>query len=545
MNQLTQKNSLISSGEMVLMQTALANIKNPDNGYKQNVRILLDSGSQRTYITETLARRLNLKMGDRDDIMLVTFGSEKPQRIRPPTTKLDIMLKDGSTLRINANVVPQIAGSIQRRPVNHKSFQNWEYLWGEFPLADDLPKEIETSSIDLLIGNDYYLDIILPQKIEVQTGLYMLGSKLGWILSGRTSENVSNITETGMLILTYGTEIQRESSLLTCADKSLPLKPTMEDFWSLESIGIKDSPVESDNNIALSKFKETLKYENGRYTVTWPWKGVNPDLPENRAFALGRLKSLVRRMKENPDLIQKYDEIIEDQLKQGVVEKVRTESKDTIKHYIPHHAVINPTKATTKVRIVYDASAKTKPGNKSLNECLYRGPILLQNLTGILFRFRLNKIALVSDIEKAFLQIGLQEDAKDVTRFFWLRNKNILEVENNIQAYRFCRVPFGIISSPFLLAATIDYHLKNSDSYIANNIRDNMYVDNVITGTQTMSEAIEFYNVSKQLFKGAAMSLRDWMSNSEDVLNQIPVHDRANREKMKILGLTWTVKDDH
>ena len=96
---------------------------------------------------------------------------------------------------------------------------------------------------------------------------------------------------------------------------------------------------------------------------------------------------------------------------------------------------------------------------------------------------------------KAFLQIGLQEDAKDVTRFLWLRNKNILEVEDNIQAYRFCRVPFGIISSPFLLAATIDYHLKNSDFNIANNIRNNIYVDNVITGTQTVSEAIEFYNV--------------------------------------------------
>ena len=145
--------------------------------------------------------------------MLVYFGSEKPTRIRPPTTKLDIRLKDGSTLQISANVVPQIAGSIQRRPVNLKSFQNWEYFWGEFPLADDLPKETETSSVELLIGNDYYLDIILPQKIEVQTGLYMLGSKLGWILSARTSENVSNIPETGMLILTYGNEIQRESSV--------------------------------------------------------------------------------------------------------------------------------------------------------------------------------------------------------------------------------------------------------------------------------------------------------------------------------------------
>ena len=50
----------------------------------------------------------------------------------------------------------------------------------------------ETSSVELLIGNDYYLDIILPQNVEVQSELYMLGSKLGWILSGRTSEIVEN-----------------------------------------------------------------------------------------------------------------------------------------------------------------------------------------------------------------------------------------------------------------------------------------------------------------------------------------------------------------
>lgn len=76
----------------------------------------------------------------------------------------------------------------------------------------------------------------------------------------------------------------------------------------------------------------------------------------------------------------------------------------------------------------------------------------------------MNKIALVSDIEKAFLQMGLQEDAKDVTRFFWLKDKNIVEVENNIQTYRFCRVPFWVISSPFLLAATTDHHLKIRDN---------------------------------------------------------------------------------
>ena len=81
--------------------------------------------------------------------MLVTFGSAKPKRTESRNTKLDIVLKDGSILSISANVVPQIAESIQRRPVNLKTLDNWNYLWNEFSLADDLPTERETSSVEL------------------------------------------------------------------------------------------------------------------------------------------------------------------------------------------------------------------------------------------------------------------------------------------------------------------------------------------------------------------------------------------------------------
>ena len=234
--------------------------------------------------------------------MLITFGSDTPKRIKTPTTKLNILWKDGSALKISANVVPQIAGSIQRRPVNLKSVKNWEYLWTEFSLADDFPNVRETSSAELLIGNDYYLDIILPQKIEIQPELYMLGSKLGWILSGRTSETVENTAEHSMLILTYGTDVNRETTLITQTDSSLPLKPNLEDIWRLESIGIQESPTENDDNVALNKFNETLNYEHGRYAVPWPWKRDRPDLPENHRLALGRLKSLINRIKGNPDL---------------------------------------------------------------------------------------------------------------------------------------------------------------------------------------------------------------------------------------------------
>ena len=266
--------------------------------------------------------RVNLKLGDKDEFILLTFGSEKPKRTESRNTKLDIVLKDGSILTSRANVVPQISESIQRRPVNLKSLDKWDCLWYEFSLADDIPSERETSSVEPLIGNDYYLDIILPQKVEVQSEPYMLGSKLGWLISGRTSEIVENSTESSMLKMTHGKGKDNETTFLTCLDKSLPLKPNLKDFWKLESIGINDCPVESDNDVALKKLSETLKYDEGRYTVAWPWKEEQPDLPDNRALALGRLKSLVSRMRN-------------------------TESNSLIKHYIPHHAVVNPTKATT------------------------------------------------------------------------------------------------------------------------------------------------------------------------------------------------------
>ena len=260
-----------------------------------------------------------------------------------------------------------------------------------------------------------------------------------------------------MLVLTYGTDTEGETNIFRSVDKSLPAKASLEDFWNLETIDINYSPVDPQDSEALKALHETLRYEGGRYYVSWPWKNKITCLPENRELAFGRLKSLVRKMRNNCELVKQYDNIIQDQLHLGVIEKVKPEPADGIKYYIPHHAVINQSKTTTKVRVVYDASAKIKQDNKSLNECLYSGFVILQDLKGILLRFRLNKVAIIADIEKAFLQIGLNDNEKYVTRFFWLKDTNTMNTENNIQMYRFCRVPFDVISSPFLLAATLDF----------------------------------------------------------------------------------------
>ena len=200
--------------------------------------------------------------------------------------------------------------------------------------------------------------------------------------------------------------------------------------------------------------------------------------------------------------------------------------------------------STTKLRVVYDASAKTEAESKSLNESLYRGPVLLQDLCGILLRFRLHIIAIVSDIEKAFLQICLQPRERDVTRFVWVKDTNRPPSFNNLQDYRFCRLPFGVISSPFLLGATINHHLERYDTDIAKKIKRDIYMDNVITGTNSVSEGVDLYNTSKQIFSDASMNLREWLSNSDDVMKHIPESDRADEESMNVLGLNWNRKRD-
>ena len=104
-----------------------------------------------------------------------------------------------------------------------------------------------------------------------------------------------------------------------------------------------------------------MRFQNNCYLVTWPCKEEDPNLPENFELALGRLKSLIRRLQNEPENLKRYDAVIQEQLKRGIIEKVdhrTTEGKLT--HYIPHPAVITPQKTTTKIRIVYDGSAKTK-----------------------------------------------------------------------------------------------------------------------------------------------------------------------------------------
>ncbi|VDL86789.1 unnamed protein product [Nippostrongylus brasiliensis] len=151
--------------------------------------------------------------------------------------------------------------------------------------------------------------------------------------------------------------------------------------------------------------------------------------------------------------------IIEDQLQKEFIEEAPHVPSGTTCYYIPHQAVIKTESATTKTRIVLDASSKMK-GQLSLNNVIYQVPLILPNLCGILLRARVGSKIVIVDVDKAFHMINLQESERGAVRFLWLQAVNQPPSKDNLRILRFCRLPFGINASPFLLAISIKYEIE-------------------------------------------------------------------------------------
>ena len=189
---------------------------------------------------------------------------------------------------------------------------------------------------------------------------------------------------------------------------------------------------------------------------------------------------------------------------------------------MPHHAVIRRDAETTKLRIVYDASSKATKTGISLNDCLHTGPSLNPLLFNILVRFRENKIALVGDIEKAFLNVAVDEKDRDSLRFLWV--EDVRDHNLNIAVYRFCRVVFGLNASPFLLNGTIRHHLATftqRDPEFVKRMLEGFYVDDLVTGEGTTHKAFTLYQKAKDRLAMGGFNLRKWKTNDTDLREKI------------------------
>ena len=326
-------------------------------------------------------------------------------------------------------------------------------------------------------------------------------TKLGWTLLGPV-ELVQNNTES-------------KNSVMLTGEKLFPADQ-LEKLWDLDTVGIREGDkVHTD-------FKDSIKFNGSRYVVKLQWKPGKYVLPSNRGLCECRLISQIKHLKKDPDQLKAYDDVIKEQLESGIVEPVPDEATDNRIHYIPYHGMWKRDAVTTKLRLVYDDSAKERKRDRSLNECLHKGPPLTPLLFDVLMRFRMLPIALVGNVLKAFHQVEVFERDRDCLRFLWAEDPADMQLK--IQELRFTRVIFGSGPSPFLLSGTFQKHFEKyqeMDLLFVKQVLDNLYVDDYLCGADTPSSTLELWGKLKERMKVGGFQTHKWKTNNEKVLRSL------------------------
>ncbi|GFW72766.1 integrase catalytic domain-containing protein [Trichonephila clavipes] len=443
-------------------------------------------------------------------------------------------VNDSYSSLFEALEVPKITGCVPTQPLDLTKIKlppNITYADAEF----NIPKRI-----DILLGGEIFYELLKSKQIKLHDNSIILqDSVFGYIVTGSIQNEPSNYY--------FCNFIQDQ------VDRNLTK------FWDLEAIGIKAESSCDPDDQAMQHFKSSVRFNSGRYEVGFPWKGHTQELNDNFSVAEKRVKSLTRRFIRDPTLYIQYSEILKEYESQGIIERVLETEKPTDRavFYLPHQAVFRQESLTTKMRIVFDASSH-EDGQPSLNDCIWSGENLNPNIFHLIISFRLNTIAITADIERAFLQISLRDEDRDAVRFFVSDIRSNQTDPYKFQVYRFKRVMFGVNVSPFLLSATIKHHIENyREQYpAATEMLDTcLYVDDVISGADDISQALKVSKDSETIMKNASMKLRKWNSNDQTLmrtweregLETHPRHpdDSSKIPSSKVLGIPWDVVHDY
>ncbi|KAL3125956.1 hypothetical protein niasHT_005089 [Heterodera trifolii] len=426
--------------------------------------LLLDPASHGDYGDTALITQLGLEKVSSEQLTIQVFGGKK---VRMPSGRYKAKLKrlDGGWETIELSEVPTICTPIRT----------------ELVVAGGNPEHtktiMETVQPQILIGIRRFWDFVRGFR-KTEEGTYLIETVFGAVLCGEQFQTTTGIPpDSSVFAIPPCGEDERDQ---------MPSVKAIEQFWSVEAIGIRDDPTEDADTQAVIQFERSVRQQaDGRYSIRLPWREEHPELPSNYAVAYRRLIGLLQRLQKTPEVLTKYQQVIEEQFGAGVIEET-TIGTGRSEYFIPHQAVITP----KKLRVVYDASAHAK-GAPSLNDCLLRGPVWLPDLAGMLIRFRACQVPVIADVEKAFLMVGIEEADREVCKFLWVRDPFGPLTTSNLVPYRFRRLAFGLTPSPFCLAAVVRHHLRKYGTDFAEQLIRDTYVDNVLIPADTVEEATE------------------------------------------------------
>ena len=298
----------------VLLQTATTFAFGDNRGKNVPVNIVFDGGSQRSIVSKELQRKLGLEPQKIEKLNFNTYGSEMYVNTFSDRVTVNVEVND-KVVSICALSSPAVCLPL----ASNVDIASYPHLQG-LVLADN--SSACRKRVDILIGMDHYYDIVIDEIIRGSAGPAAISSKLGCFLSGPVSFSDEN---NGKSFHTVNDVVNANLVLdiLHCreevVDESCEIVDALDRFWKHEDMGVGQEEAPSDESTMKIKHEN----HNERYQVSLPWKGtIHEELSATYEMCKSRLSSLFRKLKENPSLLQQYNEAFEQQLAEGVIERV-------------------------------------------------------------------------------------------------------------------------------------------------------------------------------------------------------------------------------
>ncbi|XP_055922749.1 uncharacterized protein LOC129953531, partial [Eupeodes corollae] len=499
-------------------------------GVYQNLRVLLDTGSQVSFVTEQCVQRLGLpRKNSRIPIMGISSTSAG---VTNGLVSLTLQSRyDSNFIDIDCYVISKLTSLLPSAPITNIDFTAFLSM----NLAD--PNFNLPGPIDVLIGSDKFFSVIEgPSKPSVTGGLKSIPTIFGWVIAGSCQQHTSQAME----VSTHCTQLDYSQEF------------DLERFWRLEEV--HHEPLLSiEEQQAEDHFVSThRRHEDGKYIVMLPFKSISNISPDNSfRLSLNRLYSIERRFLYNPDLKKQYSSFLDEYLALGHMKEIPLDELQQITphYYLPHHPVFKGDSSTTKVRVVFDGSAKLHNTNSSLNESLLVGPTIQRDIFSICLRCRRHLYTISGDIEKMYRQIWVSPNHTDFQRIVWREGP-----EDPVKHYKLLTVTYGTSAAPFLAVRTLKQLALDSSKNnprVSSIIENDFYVDDVITGADSIEELIALRDELVEVLKSAGFNLRKWTTNCWPLLLSLPEDQREispvefeASNIIKVLGLQWCPSKD-
>ncbi|XP_049872845.1 uncharacterized protein LOC126371560 [Pectinophora gossypiella] len=343
-------NTGVTNSHSVLLSTALVEVADKDNNF-HTFRALLDNGSQHCFVTERLSKRVRVPL-----IQSTVHVSGVGQAVTQSNSVCKINMRSRTSdydTSMSCIVLPCIT---PRLPSHHIDI-DMSCIPENISLAD--PNFYTPSDIDLLIGADKFWELLHENKIRLPNGPYLQNTKLGWLISGPIQ---SNSLIQGNIQCNFVQGLDAE----------------MRKFWEVEDIPRVDKLLTDDEKYCEKIFMDTTTREDdGRFAVRIPLKESPELLGDSYNMAEKRFMSLERKLNRLPSYKQLYVEFMREYEQMNHMTEVNTYGSSN--YFLPHHGVFRESSSTTKLRVVFDASAAASSG-KSLNDIQQIGPKLQNDI---------------------------------------------------------------------------------------------------------------------------------------------------------------------